>query len=554
MFLHPRVDGMFRFRTTRSLQRQKRSSRRLRRPTVERLDQRALLAADFALDISDSGESIQPGGSAVYSFDFANVGDREGVATLHATLPRPTTVDVGGSDPDWVCRDGRFGTTECKLELGEVAADSAGSAALALNLKEKTPSVVKNISVTGTIAGDRYRRDRNDSDRESTPVTHLQHDLTLDLNDNDVEISPGGTVVYSVDYANDGTAVAEGTEISVRLPARTSFDAAGSHPDWSCERQRCTLDVGDVQIESGGSAPLAAIVDADYAGARIVALAAIDADGFDANPRNNLHSETTRVVQQLPDLTIELSDGGAEVQPGGTISYTIDYANRGSVAATEVVVGVRIPYQTTAQTDGTAWNCDRGWCQLAVPDLDAQGTGSASLEVLVDAELRTPRLRRFGGPQLYAMARVTLSGADANGRDNRAYEGTPVSRQFPDLSIRVSDADATAQPGGLLQYTVDYANNGLSDATDVVVTVRIPRHATAPDAEGDWLCKNGLCTLKLGDLAAGDRGSITLDLTVNTQLPVRQTALFGFADIRQGHWNPDADSTDNRTFVRTLIG
>src|SRR4029453_13892347 len=60
-----------------------------------------------------------------------------------------------------------------------------------------------------------------------------------------------------------------------------------------------------------------------------------------------------------PDLTLTKSDGGASVAAGGTVAYTLTYANVGNQGATGVVLTDTVPANTTfnAGASTAGWVC-----------------------------------------------------------------------------------------------------------------------------------------------------------------------------------------------------
>ena len=77
--------------------------------------------------------------------------------------------------------------------------------------------------------------------------------------------------------------------------------------------------------------------------------------------------DTTPVIA-APDLTLAKSDGGASVVPGGTISYTLTYANVGNQGATGVVITETVPANTTF---------DAGASTAMRPDAAATAAGTS---------------------------------------------------------------------------------------------------------------------------------------------------------------------------------
>src|SRR5207237_5982787 len=86
--------------------------------------------------------------------------------------------------------------------------------------------------------------------------------------------------------------------------------------------------------------------------------ASIASDLPDPNPADNTASDTTPLVA-APDLSIVKSDGGISTTPGGTVPYTLSYANTGNQGATGVAITETVPANTTfnAGASTAGWNC-----------------------------------------------------------------------------------------------------------------------------------------------------------------------------------------------------
>src|SRR5205085_446496 len=110
----------------------------------------------------------------------------------------------------------------------------------------------------------------------------------------------------------------------------------------------------------------------------------------DSMPANNSGSDTTPVVA-APNFSITKSDGGASVAPGGTVSYTLTYANGGNRGATGVVLTETVPANTTfnAGASTAGWVCAPNnnagsTCTLTIGGLVA-GSGNLTATFAVTA-------------------------------------------------------------------------------------------------------------------------------------------------------------------------
>ena len=538
--------------------------RRRQRPLrFERLEDKTLLAADLTLDISDGAASVDPGGTVVYFFEYANNGDAAAAdAILHTTVPAHASYAPESNDSLWSCTDGDGprSRNSCTLELGDVEVGASHTVEFAVTVDSNLSSRVRRISNRGYISGDDDGWHRNDFGSAVTPVIGQFHDLQVDVSDADAMVSPGDSILYTLDYTNGGDAEAPGATISVKLPSHTTFDAKASSEGWTCDETSCSLSVGAVPAGGGGAATIAAVLDGDVATTvrRIHASATITDDGSgasDSNRRNNSQYERSNVVHLLPDLSIAIDDGDAGVAPGESIVYTIDYANQGTFDSTGVAITIDVPLHTTfdAVNSPAGWTCVDGICTLAVGNLASDSDGRTTFAVLVDGDI-SKEVRR-----IHASASIAddgTAGADANHRDNRAFERIAIKHLLPDVRLQVSGGDAGVAAGGSISYTFGYTNAGTLDAHGAQVRLRLPRHTTftAEGSSGQWGCADGTCTLDVGDVGVGKSGTATLVVTVDADLSPRTRHIYLFAGISDdGASGPDADRYNNFAFARSRV-
>jgi len=329
-------------------------------------------------------------------------------------------------------------------------------------------------------------------------------DLSLTASDGGVTVAPGGTVSYTLAYANAGGQDATGVTLSETVPAHASFNAGASTAGWSCTPDgnagsTCTLAVGSVAVGTNGSATFAVTLDNPLpAGiAQIANAASIAGDGSqgaDPTPGNNAASDTTP-VSGAPDLSISVSDGGTSGIPGGGVTYTLTYANTGNRGASGVVLTETVPANTSfnAGASTAGWSCSPSsnagsTCTLAIGTVSAgSGNATTTFAVIIDGNLP--------GNVTSIVNTASIADDGSNGTDptlanNTASDTTPIA--MTDLAITVTNGMSTVVAGGTVGYTVTATNLGPSAVTAATLSDAFPAVLTCA-----WDCAGsagGTCT------------------------------------------------------------
>jgi len=527
---------------------------------------------DLSLTKSDGGASVAPGGTVAYTLTYANTGTvgAAGVV-LTETVPANTAFNAGASTAGWFCTPNNNAGSTCTLSVGNVAAgDGNHTATFAVTVSNPLPGGVSQIVNTATVtdngASGADPTPGNNSASDTTPVTGAP-DLSLTKSDGGVSVAPGGSVAYTLTYANIGNRGASGVVLTETVPANSTFNAGASTAGWLCAPNNnagstCTLAIGNLAGGGGNHTATFAVTVPNPApvGATQIAntatLADDGANGTDPTPGNNSGSDTTP-VSGAPDLSLTKSDGGASVAPGGSVAYTLTYANSGNHNASGVVLTETVPANSTfnpgASTAG--WFCAPNdnagsTCTLAVGNV-AAGGGNQTATFTVTAANPLPG----GVAQIANTASISddgTNGIDPTPGNNTGSDTTP--RTTPDLSLTKSDGGASVTPGGTVAYTLTYANTGTAGATGVVLTETVPANTAfnAGASTAGWVCSpNGnagsTCTLAVGGVAAGSGNQTAIfAITVTSPLPGGVNQIANTASIADDGANgPDPTPGNN---------
>ncbi|MEO8083674.1 MAG: hypothetical protein ABI780_07630, partial [Ardenticatenales bacterium] len=242
---------------------------------------------------------------------------------------------------------------------------------------------------------------------------------------------------------------------------------------------------------------------------------------------SNNHAIVEHDVTDVADLSL-VKSGPLTVVAGATMAYSITVANAGPSDAANVVVLDRLPNGitvTNAQvtgggscTTGTPGSAaDRLICHLGTMPALAAGTPKTVLiTVAVDPDVPA-------GTILENDAFVLSDVFDADNANNADFALTGVTASA-DLGIVKTDAPDPVTAGQALSYNLLITNTGPSTARDVIVTDALPAgtaFVNAGAAGGSCAYASGPHTLhcSLGDLAAGASFAITVNLTVDGDVP-----------------------------------
>lgn len=517
---------------------------------------------------SDNGVSTVPGGVVAYTLRYWNDGDQDSAGVvISETVPQYTTFNPAQSATGWTCANAGIAGDSCTLSVGTLPggtpAANASTTIFAVTVDAALPAGVEQVANTAVITDD----DNNtDSGSDDTPVAAAP-DLTLAKTDGGIASLPGGTIAWTLSYANVGDQTATGVVIAEIVPAHTTFDAAGSTAGWTCvpdgaAGSACSF-VLPAALAAGdtGSVVFAVTVDDPLAaGVELVANTAVIADdgsnGDDPTPADNTASDDTP-IDALPQLTVLKDDGGASTTPGGLVTWTLTYENVGNQAASGTTLTETVPAHTTFDLAGSTpgWTCADGAPAGTVCALDVGTVAAGAPAATAAFAVRVNDIVPAGVTQLSNTVLIASDGTGGEGTDPQddATDTTPLDAA-PDLTISKTDGGVSSAPDGVIVYTLSYENVGTQDATGVVVTETVPLHTTfdAAASAAGWTCvpdgnAGSTCTLAVGAVAAGAGPvDVAFAVRVDATVPDGVTEVLNVTGIADdGSNGPDPSPINN---------
>ncbi|MDY6992210.1 MAG: beta-propeller fold lactonase family protein, partial [Pseudomonadota bacterium] len=217
---------------------------------------------------------------------------------------------------------------------------------------------------------------------------------------------------------------------------------------------------------------------------------------------------------------------------GNSVTYTITVRNKGTQAASGIVVEHRLatlvnisqPIETTqGECSSTA---SQVTCSLG--SLDSNAT--ATITVIATPQTATA---------LSSQVTVRSDSFDTNPADNTAEITTQVAETSTELSISAAVTPPTVSTDETLTYTLTLSNLGATDATEVTLDNQFSTAVTFVEAQN---CTLARCTL--ATLAAGATETLTLKVKPQVAGSLNYTATLNFSD---------SDPANNTATISTTV-
>src|SRR3989442_1494269 len=328
----------------------------------------------LTVSATDAPDPVAAGGTIAYTLAYSNTGNSGATGVvLSDTVPVNTTfVSATGG--------GTLSAGVVHWSIGALAAGGSGS--VQLEVRVNSPLANGTVITDGTFNIDSTETSPMAGSAITTTVTSALFFLMMRRPPRST-LSPCTTLFRSLAYSNTGNSGATGVVLSDTVPVNTTFVSATGGGTLSAGV--VTWSIGRMGAGGGRSV--------DLGGRRIITIenrsaltdGAHNIDSTDTAPVTG--SGITTAVTSAPVLAVSATDAADPVAAGGTITYTLAYANTGNSGATGVVLSDTVPVNTTfvSATGGGALSA--GVVTWSIGALAAGGSGSVQLVVRVNSPL-----------------------------------------------------------------------------------------------------------------------------------------------------------------------
>lgn len=472
-------------------------------------------AVDLTLHKTSVSNTVTPGGMITYHFDYTNAGDLGAAGViLTDSLPAGTTFS-SIDNPGWI----QVGNV-LTYTLGNVDAGGSGSATLILGVASTAAAGFENITNTASIADDgSHGLDYTPADNASTATVSLNAaaDLHLTKTSDGAAVSPTSAITYQFSWGNSGNQISNGVKISDVLPSGTTFNAA-ANPGWTLANGTLTYNIGTLAPGDSGTATLILAVAASAPAGltNITNTATIGDDGTsgaDANVADNSATAVNPLTAKV-DLVVAVSPSVTTVNPFGQVNYTLTYSNAGNQTASNVVLEEKLPAGTTfnAGASTTGWTLVAGTTDtyhLTIASLAGGGTSSTAIFAV---NVSGPVAAGIDKLQDTAKVSSDATESDSDSLNNTANATDVTVNAAPNLGVSQTASSITVSRGGLITYSITYANVGNQASTGAFLTETLPAGFTfvAGGSSTGWTQNsNGTYHYDIGNLGTGQSVTVT---------------------------------------------
>ena len=509
----------------------------------------------------DGASVVAAGDTVIYTINYGNDGSQGATGVvLTETLPTGATFDAANSTAGWT--ETAPGSGVYAFNIGALASGATGSVTFAVTVDNPQNAGVDDLANTVTITDDGSNgvdEDATDNTATDTDTLTAAPDLYITKDDGASVVAAGDTVIYTINYGNDGSQDATGVVLTETLPTGAMFDAANSTAGWTETAPGSGVyefNVGALASGATGSVEFAVTVDDPLAAGidqlvNDVSIVDDGTNGADEDATDNSANDIDTITA-TPDLYVSKDDGQVTVSPGNTVTYTIAYGNEGSQGATGVVLTETLPNGSTFNAAGST----AGWTEtapgsgvyeLAIGAVAGGTSGTVSFSVVVDNPLGAGITQLINN---VSIADDGTNGTDSDASDNSASDIDNIIAG-PDLYISKDNGQSVVTVGDSVIYTINYGNDGSQNATGVVITETLPTGAAfdATNSTSGWTETapgSGVFEFIVGGLTSGGTGSVTFAVIVDNPQDAGIDDLINSVSITDDGANgPDEDPTDN---------
>jgi uncharacterized repeat protein (TIGR01451 family) len=336
--------------------------------------------------------------------------------------------------------------------------------------------------------------------------------------------SPGDTLTYTMEVANDGTADATAVTATDTLPAGVTFLSADTHGSGTYDSTTGTWTIGTVASGVSVTLTLTATVDTGTEATTQTNRFVVSSIGTPVevlDPCTDVPSEScaTTQIPGVPQLVQNKTVDQSTAPVGATLTYTMTVGNTGTAAAESVVANEALPEGVSfvsADTHG-AGTFDGSTGEWALGTIGIGETATLTVVVVIQPQAAASTLTNAfqivapPDPPPIVVDNPCPSPDQAESCADTIVPGIPQLTQSKVVDVEL------AAPGADLTYTTTVSNIGSADATGVTAQDLLPAGVSFVNADthgvGSYSSATGVWSI--GPVPMGATYELTITVTVS---------------------------------------
>ncbi|MEP4485577.1 MAG: hypothetical protein ABJ013_08115 [Halioglobus sp.] len=470
-------------------------------------------------------EVIEAGGVIGYTLDVENITtiDAENVIVLD-TLPAEVTVEsISGNGVEV---DGTIIWTLGTL-TGGASASVGFTARTNVPLPDGTRVINRSYADADGIFETAYSQ--VETRISSQPI------LALEKTGDKTTVAPGDTITYTITALNNGNAIASNLVLEDGIPENTTY--VSSSGDSTFNGNTVVWIIDELTVDLPEVFSLSVQVNTPLPDQSTIFNSATL-----TSATQSVTAEFESTVKSEAVLELTKTASSDQVSPGEEITYTLTFRNVGNAIAENVIIEDPIPVDTT-YVDGSATGTGElvgGAVIWTYPSLVPGTAGQVSFSVLADSPLPN-------GTSIDNLASI-----DADDTRSALAEAVVRIDSAPVLDLDKSADKSVANPGELITYTLEVANNGDENAVNATLEDTIPNNTTFESATGNYTLTGNKVIWSVASLPAGLSGAVTLVVRVNTPLD-QGTSILNSATLDADNAQPVTSEARTQIESRPLL-
>lgn len=275
---------------------------------------------------------------------------------------------------------------------------------------------------------------------------------------------------------------------------------------------------------------------------------------------------TIQVRETLGNLVLDASATPSAAVPGTVITYSLAYGNTGGApigdpaSGNNIVITNILPAEITYVQGSatcsapclTLWSTDGGATFVAT-EPSSPASVNALRWVILEAILPGQNLAGTVSFQATATSADTICNTvqGAVSSNSVVASDTACVNSVADVELSLS-GPTTVLPGGSLNIIINYHNAGPSVAEDLQITLTLPEGTRLVSASKiPTSSADQMVTFSIGSLAAGRGGSLSLQVTVLSSVPIGTKLIIVAQAITN---SPESNTANNAASLTTTVG